>query len=109
MARRSGATVRFCLHLAERRAEDCPEAGYEGLSAEVSLSLSSLKCAELLRAAALRCCFSWGRAWPGVLAASGSRLCAQTGGVCTLRCLHRASQVNEKWGGQGGGRERGSS
>lgn len=35
------------------------------------------------------------------------RLCAQTGGVCSLRCLRGASQVNEKWGGRGGGSERG--
>ena len=34
-------------------------------------------------------------------------LCTQTGGVCSLRCLRRASQVNEKWGGRRGGREGG--
>lgn len=34
------------------------------------------------------------------------QLSAQTGGVCSLRGLRRASQVNEKWGGRGGGRER---
>lgn len=34
-------------------------------------------------------------------------LCTQSGGVCSLRCLRRASQVNEKWGGRRGGREGG--
>lgn len=35
------------------------------------------------------------------------RLCAQPGGVCSQCLLRRASQVNEKWSGRGGGRERG--
>lgn len=67
---------------------DCPSWGLEGLSAKVPLSLSSLKCAVLLGTVALRCCFSWGRAWPGVPAASGSAhrlaVCAPSA-VCAVR------------------------
>lgn len=84
--------------------EDCRGGGFGGLSAGFPLSQSSLKSAGLRRAAALRYCFSWGRAW--CTRGLWLRLCAQTGGVCSQCRLRGASQVNEKWGGRGGGRER---
>ena len=61
--------------------EDCRGGGFGGLSAGFPLSQSSLKSAGLRRAAALRCCFSWGRAW--CTRGLWLRLCAQTGGVCS--------------------------
>lgn len=65
-----------------------------------------------IRWAARSCGFEVLRPVPQWGACMGSarprlRLRAQPGGVCSQCLLRRASQVNEKWGGRGGGRSAG--
>lgn len=90
---------------AERRCEDCPASGFEE---SVSRGSSESEVSEIRWAAG-----SGGfevRLQLGVCMVSPrplAPLCAQTAGECSLRCLRRESQVNEKWGGRGGWRERG--
>lgn len=75
MMRRAGATVRSWLHLAESEKRIALEGRIRGSQRiwSYELARASLQCAGLPGAVALRCRFSWGRAWPGVPTASGSR------------------------------------